>query len=260
MGTGYAEHAGGKGLNQAIAAARAGASVAFVGAVGSDAAGASLLAVMRADGVDSSLVDVLDAPTGRALIGVSSSGENLIIVVSGANMSVVAPDIPAARVVLSQLEVPIATVEAAMRSGREAGATTVLNPAPAQVLDESLLRWCDVVVPNEHEVELLGGADHLLALGAKAVVVTLGSRGAELHTADGVTHIESFAVHTVDTTGAGDCFCGALCARLAAGDEISDALRFAAAAGALSTTQSGAVPSLPHLPAIESLLARVSGG
>ncbi len=255
MGTGYAEHAGGKGLNQAIAAARSGASVVFVGAVGADAAGASLLAVMSADGVDSSCVDVVDAPTGRALIGVSATGENLIIVVSGANMSVAVQDLPEARVVLTQLEVPIATVEAAMRSGRESGATTVLNPAPAQALDESVLRWCDVVVPNEYEVELLGGVDHLLALGARAVVVTLGHRGAELHTLEGVTHIDPFTVETVDTTGAGDCFCGALCARLAAGDAMLEALRFAAAAGAMSTTRSGAVPSLPHLAEVQSLLA-----
>jgi ribokinase len=250
MGTGYAEHAGGKGLNQAVAAARAGASVAFVGAVGADAAGSTLLAVMEADRIDATGVGIASEPTGRALIGVSAEAENLIIVVSGANMTVTAEHLPTAKVVLTQLEVPLPTVASALQRARAAGAVTVLNPAPARVLDASVLQWCDVVVPNEHEVELLGGPQHLLALGARAVVVTLGSRGCDLHTATEVTHVEALRVSPVDTTGAGDCFCGALCARLAAGDDLVAALRFAAAAAALSTTVPGAVPSMPFLATV----------
>ena len=250
----YAEYPGGKGLNQAVAAARAGASVAFVGAVGADNAGAVLLQVMADDGIDATKVATSDVATGRALIGVSSAGENSIIVVAGANATVTASSMPSAKVVLTQLEVPWPAVQRAMQAARAAGAITVLNPAPAAALGAEILRWCDIVVPNEHEVELLGGVARLLALGAKAVVVTLGADGAALHTADGVTRIEPYAVTPIDTTGAGDTFSGALCARLAAGDDLPTALRFAAAAGALCTTKAGAVPSIPYRHAIEALI------
>lgn len=253
-GISYAEYPGGKGLNQAVAAARAGATVAFVGAVGADSAAETLLQVMADNAIDAAHVPVAEVATGRALIGVSSSGENSIIVVAGANATVTASAMPPARVVLTQLEVPLPAVARAMAAGRAGGAITVLNPAPAQMIGGEILQWCDVVVPNEHEVELLGGVAHLLALGARAVVVTLGSNGADLHTADGVTHIDAFAVDPIDTTAAGDSFCGALCARLAAGDDLPTALRFAAAAGALCTTRAGAVPSVPYRTEIEALL------
>lgn len=253
-GGSYAEYPGGKGLNQAVAAARAGASVAFVGAVGSDSAAEVLLQVMADDGIDSSHVARVSEATGRALIGVSAAGENSIIVVAGANGKVAADVLPPSKVVLTQLEVPLPAVERAMRAGREAGAITVLNPAPAAAIGAEILQWCDIVVPNEHEVELLGGVAHLLSLGAKAVVVTLGADGADLHTAEGVTHIDPFEVTPVDTTGAGDTFSGSLCARLAAADDLPTALRFAAAAGALCTTKAGAVPSIPHQPEIAALL------
>lgn len=252
----FAEYPGGKGLNQAVAAARAGARTAFVGAVGRDAAGVALRDVMTNDGIDTSMLAVVDEPTGRALIGVAANGENSIIVVSGANATVAVERLPATSVVLTQLEVPLPAVAAAMQQGRAIGAITVLNPAPARAIDDTVLQWCDIVVPNEHEVELLGGVAHLLSLGARAVVVTLGAAGADLHTASGVTHIDPFAVEPVDTTAAGDSFCGALCARLAAGDELTDALRFAAAAGALCTTSAGAVPSIPRRDRIDALLQR----
>jgi len=250
----YAEYPGGKGLNQAVAAARAGAKVAFVGAVGDDSAGATLRAVLDRDAIDDTGLANAQRPTGRALIGVAASGENSIIVVPGANGTVTGGATPTARVVLAQLEVPLAAVELAFRNARAAGSTTVLNPAPAQEIDESILRWCDIVVPNEHEVELLGGVERLLGLGARAVIVTLGSRGADLHSPDGVTHVDAFVVNAIDTTAAGDSFCGALCARLAAGDELLTALRFASAAGALCTTKRGAVPSIPMRAEIEQLL------
>lgn len=255
-GSCFAEYPGGKGLNQAVAAARAGATVAFVGALGDDAAGAALRAVMVADRIDASHVATSAEPTGRALIGVSAAGENSIIVVAGANASVAGDALPPAKVVLAQLEVPIAAVERALAAARAAGATTVLNPAPAHAIGAEVLQWCDIVVPNEHEVELLGGVDHLLSLGARAVVVTLGGDGAALHTADGCTPIAPFAVTPVDTTGAGDTFCGSLCARLAAGDDLPTALRYASAAGALCTTKAGAVPSIPTHAAVTELLNR----
>lgn len=254
-GHSYAEYPGGKGLNQAVAAARSGATTSFVGCVGRDAAAAVVLDVMTADGIDTGRVARVDEPTGRALIGVAASGENSIIVVAGANGLVDAGDVPPARVVLTQLEVPLAAVQAALASGRAMGAITVLNPAPALPLPESLLSLCDIIVPNEHEVEIMGGAAHLLALGARAVVVTMGKRGADLHTVGGVEHIDPFAVAPVDTTAAGDSFCGSLCARLAAGDPLGTALRFASAAGALCTTRRGAVPSIPHRAEIDRLLS-----
>jgi ribokinase len=158
-------------------------------------------------------------------------------------------------VVLAQLEVPIATIVQAFETARERGATTVLNPAPAQELPSELLTLCDVVVPNEHEVELLGGTDRLLALGARAVIVTLGSRGAALHTAaGGDVPVAPFEVETIDTTAAGDTFCGVLAGALCSGAAIPDALRRASAAAALATTRLGAQSSAPNGHEIEALL------
>jgi len=254
-GGSYAEYPGGKGLNQVVAAARAGATTAFVGAVGHDAAGEMLLDVLHDDGIDTRHVHAVGEPTGRALIFVSDEGENCIVVVSGANATVHADSVPAAKVYLAQLEVPVEAIERAFTVARAAGAVTVLNPAPAMHVPESLLALCDVLTPNEHEVELLGGADHLRSLGARAVIVTQGSRGATVYTADGTHHVEPFAVTPVDTTGAGDCFSGSLCARLATGDDLPTAMHFAAAAAALSTTVPGAVPSMPYRSAIDRLLS-----
>lgn len=258
-GNSYVEHAGGKGLNQAIAAARSGASVALVAAVGDDAAGSALRSLAADDGVDVSAVTVMPgAATGRALITVDEHAENSIVVVPGANARMRADSIPRARVVIAQLEVPVDEVIAAFRHARAAGARTVLNPAPAQVLPDELVRLCDIVVPNEHEADLIGGVSTLLQRGVSAVVTTLGAAGvAVTESVDGV--VESWSepaveVTPVDTTGAGDAFCGALAARLAAGDELRDAVRYAAAAGALATTVAGAVPSLPHAAAVLAIV------
>ncbi len=256
-GGSYAEYPGGKGLNQVVAAARAGATTAFVGAVGHDTAGEMLLGVLHDDAIDTRHVHAVSEPTGRALIFVSAEGENSIVVVAGANDTVRADQVPAARVYLAQLEVPVDAIERAFTAARAAGAITVLNPAPVKPVPESVLALCDILTPNEHEVELLGGVERLLALGARAVIVTQGSRGATLHTVDGATHVEPFAVTPVDTTGAGDCFSGSLCARLAAGDDLPTAMRFAAAAAALSTTVPGAVPSMPYRSAIDRFLSGV---
>jgi ribokinase len=256
LGHSYAEHPGGKGLNQAVAAARSGANTAFLGALGSDAAGALLRQVLEVDGIDHTGVHVVDdLPTGRALITVGDDGENSIVVVPGANATVVVDSMPAAHVVLAQLEIPLDAVIAAFRLGRATGSTTVLNPAPAAELPIELLALTDVVVPNEHEVELLGGPEHLLERGPGTVVVTLGRDGAMWYSATGSTAIPPLPVDPVDTTAAGDAFCGALCARLAAGDQIDVALTWAAAAGALATTAAGAVPSLPRAAAIRAALA-----
>jgi ribokinase len=255
LGHSYAEHAGGKGLNQAVAAARSGANTAFVGALGADEAGARLQHVLESDGIDHAGVDILDGvPTGRALITVGDDGENSIVVVPGANAAVVVGSIPDALVVLAQLEIPLDAVADAFRLARSAGATTVLNPAPAAELPDVLLSLTDIVIPNQHELSLLGGSEHLLRRGPRAVIVTLGREGAMWFSATGSTEIPPLPVEPVDTTGAGDAFCGAFCARLAAGDPIGTALSWAAVAGALATTVAGAVPSLPHTAAIQAAL------
>ncbi|HUF96882.1 MAG TPA: ribokinase [Ilumatobacter sp.] len=255
LGSSLAEHAGGKGLNQAVAAARSGARTVLVGAVGNDAAGVSLREVLTADGIDSSYVAVRNGATGRAIIVVDDAGENTIVVIPGANQTVEVPsELPRCRVAVAQLEVPMRTVIAAFAAARALGAKTVLNPAPAVDLPAELLELSDVVVPNQHELELLGGAEHLLNLGVRALVVTLGASGVDVITAAGRTHVDPFPVDVVDTTGAGDAFCGALCARLASGHDLHDAVRWGAAAGALATTVTGAVPAQPTAEAIQSLL------
>jgi ribokinase len=261
LGTTYAEHPGGKGLNQAVAASRSGAAVVFVGAVGTDAAGERLRGVLADEAIDATGLATSDRPTGRALIVVDDRGENSIVVVPGANATVTAPaPLPRSSVMLCQLEVPIDAVATSLAVARAAGALTVLNPAPAAALPGAVLADCDVIVPNEHELALLGGVDALLAAGCGAVVVTRGGAGVDVH-AGGTAgtaplHVPPFPVDVVDTTGAGDAFCGALAARLAAGDPLEVAVRWAAAAGALATTVAGAVPAQPRADAIRELLAR----
>ena len=260
---GYFEACGGKGANQAIAAARAGARTAFVGAVGRDAAGDTLRRAFVDDGVDVSRLASVDAPTGRALIGVSDDAENLIIVVPGANHALSVGDIDAAtpvisraKVLLMQLEVPLAVVQRAAALAAD-DTIVVLNPAPAASLPDALLAHLDVITPNEHEEQLLGGAKALLARGVGAVVVTEGPCGARLVTSAGTTRIAPHPVTPVDTTGAGDAFCGTLSARLAIDGglgALATALHAAAVAGALATTVQGAVPSLPRWATIAAAL------
>jgi ribokinase len=255
-GHAYAEHPGGKGLNQAVAAARAGARTALIGAVGTDTAGDLLLGVMAEAGIDARAVARhAEVPTGRALIVVDDRAENAIVVVPGANAEVRVDTLPPASVVLLQFEVPMPTVVRAAQLARAAGATVVVNPAPAAELPDELVAAADVIVPNEHEVERAGGVPSLLRRGAGAVVVTRGAAGAEVVTAEGTVHQPAFPVEPVDTTAAGDTFCGALCARLAAGDPLTTAVRWAAAAAAITTTRPGAVPSIPHRTEIETRLA-----
>ncbi|MFK8023376.1 MAG: ribokinase [Ilumatobacter sp.] len=253
-GTGYAEYAGGKGLNQAVAAARSGASVALVGNIGDDEAGERLRRLVRDEGIDDRHLRTLSGvPTGRALITVDDHGENSIIVVAGANGGSAPDELPSGRVVLAQLETTLAGVTDAFELARESGAITVLNPAPAVELPDRLVDACDVLVPNEHEVDLLGGRAALTDRVGH-LVVTLGSAGAEHCVADRVTGIAPFQVAPIDTTGAGDAFCGAMSARLAAGHEMADALVWASAAGAIATTVDGAVPSQPAAAEIERLI------
>jgi ribokinase len=261
---GYFEACGGKGANQAIAASRAGARTAFVGAVGRDSAGDTLRASFVEDHVDVTHLSTMNEPTGRALIGVSDDAENLIIVVPGANHALSAAHIDAAtsviataKVLLLQLEIRLDVVQRAVERAGE-NTIVVLNPAPAAALPDSVLQHVDVITPNEHEVELLGGVTALLARGVDSVVVTEGARGARLINASGETRIAPYPVTPVDTTGAGDAFCGALAARLACDGGLAvlpKALQAAAVAGALSTQVQGAVPSLPRWTEIAQALA-----
>ena len=250
-GSNYFEFCGGKGANQAIAAARAGAKTAFIGALGNDHAGETLRAAFKHDDVDISAVQFVSEPTGRALIGVSDDGENSIIVVPGANHAITIGDverntkiIASAKVLLCQLEVPLEVVQRAFELAGE-NSIRILNPAPAQSLSKELLQLVDVITPNEHEMQLLGGSEALLKCGVKTIVVTQGARGALMITEKGETRIPPFEVDPVDSTGAGDAFCGMLAARLAIGESIQNALKAAVVSGALATLTEGAVPSLP---------------
>ena len=256
-GTSYGEFAGGKGLNQAVAAARCGARVALVGAVGADRAGDHLREVARDEGIDDAWIATIpDVDTGRALITVDAAGENSIIVVAGANEFVRWPtsDPPVGTVVLAQLEIPLDVVERALADARRAGSATILNPSPGVELDRRLVSLCSILVPNEHEAEQIGNADTLLEFGVESIITTLGSSGVRVQNREGSFEQPAFAVTPVDTTGAGDAFCGNLAARVAAGDPLRAALRWASAAGALATTRGGAVPSLPQRFAVDGLL------
>jgi ribokinase len=251
IGDAYDEYPGGKGLNQAVAAARSGARVAFVGAFGGDEAGTRLRAVATDDGIDTaSSPSIAGTPTGRALITVSDDGENTIVVVPGANALVDSGGAPSGGVVLAQLEIPVESVIRAFVGAKDAGATTILNPAPATSLPSELLAVTDVIVPNEHEIQIIGGVTSLFEAGVTTVIVTMGAAGVEVSNAtkgepSETTRYPAIDVVAIDSTGAGDAFCGALAARLAAGDALDDAVTWASCAGGLATTRRGAVPSLP---------------
>jgi ribokinase len=258
--------AGGKGANQAVAAARLGASVAMVGRVGGDAAGSTLRGGLIAEDIEVGHVTVDETrSSGTALITVDDAAENAIVVSPGANHAMTVDDvtqagdiIATAQVVLLQLEVPLSVVRAAASI---AGGTVILNPAPAADLDPVLLSEVDILVPNRGElVALLGEESEVdamarqLAVG-RDVVVTLGAAGAYAATRDGGGHLAPAPrVDAVDTVGAGDCFCGALGAALARGNDIDAAIRFATHAAAIAVTRRGAQTAMPHLDEVRALL------
>ena len=266
-GGAFARHLGGKGANQAVAAARAGASVAMIAAVGADADGEESLAALSAEGIDISAVRRVDAPTGVAIIAVAPDGENQIVVVSGANALVSAdagwlPDLPAGPgVLLTCFEVPMPAVIAAVQAAGRIGLQAVVNPAPAQPLPPGLLESGVVLTPNADELLAMTGASEvetgvssLLAAGARAVVVTLGAAGALLAQGMQRRAIAVRAVDAVDTTGAGDTFSGVLAAWLASGHDLDAAADAANCAAGLSVTRPGARNGMPSLAAIEAQL------
>jgi ribokinase len=252
---------GGKGANQAVAAARLGREVAMVGCVGDDPAGGELLASLRADGVDTAHVRVAGGvPSGAAFIAVSQDGENQIVVSPGSNARLTPEDVRAAgaalraaAVTLIQLEIPLEAVAAAART---AGGRVVLNPAPVRDLPEELLAGVDVLVPNRVELAQLAAAPvpgtveeaARLAdrLPARAVVVTLGGDGALVVEHGRASHVPAVPVRIVDTTAAGDAFCGGLADALAGGAALEDAARWAVRVAAAACTRPGAQASLPR--------------
>jgi len=257
---------GGKGANQAVAAARLGADVVFVARVGDDGYGDAALAAFKADGIDTAYV-TLDSnqPTGTAIIGVDeTTGENSIFVVSGANGCVSVEDVESASsaiasadILVCQLEVPLAAIETALRIAHKAGVPSILNPSPVQPLSPEILKLVTVLVPNEGEAQLLAGETALKELGeigealrsqgVGTVLITLGKEGALLVDESGARRFPGVVVtEVVDTTGAGDCFTGALAVALAEGQGIERAVKFASAAAAISVTRAGAQPSLPY--------------
>jgi ribokinase len=258
---------GGKGANQAIAAARLGASVGFVGAVGGDAHGTALRAAFERAGVDVSLLRTVEEETGTAQIVVEDSGANRIVIVPGANATLTALTaddralVGESDLLLLQLESPLEVVIEAAGVAREAGTRVVLTPAPARPLPDELTRSLDVLVPNEHEALQIAGAHELEAAIATLVsrvpdlVVTLGERGGVHAGEDGeVTPFATPIVDAVDTTAAGDTFVGALALALGEGRQWPAALELAAAAAAISVGRVGASDSMPSADEVERFL------
>jgi ribokinase len=269
-GSSYLSVPGGKGLNQAVTAARLGARVAMVACLGDDPGGRVLRQVLSAEGVGASAVrDKGDRASGTALITVDRHGANTIVVAPGANGELAPADVAAADgqlaqagVVLAQMEIPVAAVEAALALARGHGALTVLNSSPVSgPLPGPLLGLVDVLVPNETEAQAMTGqvapadaAAALLSAGCGAVVLTLGERGALVaEPGSPPVAVPSYQVDVVDTTAAGDAFCGALAAALAAGESLVRATERGCAAGAVATTVMGALPSLPSADRVDRL-------
>ena len=271
---------GGKGANQVCAAAKMGAAAFMVGQVGSDPFGEVLLQSLRLAGVETSRVGCSHGPSGCASIYVLPGGENCIVISPGANASLRPEialsrlqDLTAADYVLLQLEIPLETVEAVLRYSRRAGATTILDPAPARELPASLLELVDYLTPNQTEASVLTGrpgeaiADlaeveaagaRLLARGSANVILKLGEAGCLLLNAAGRRHVPAHRVSAVDTTAAGDVFNGAFAAVMAAGETAEEAAAWANAAAAISVTRPGAQPSIPVHEEVACLLGQAT--
>lgn len=278
LGKGFKIGPGGKGSNQTIAAARAGGDVAIITRIGRDTFGEMAQKAWAADGVDvSAVIEDAEHPTGAAFIFVSTeTGNNAIIVESGAAAELSAPDVRAvedtiagARVFMTQFEQPIPTAIQGLALARKHGVTTILNPAPAVPVGDAIYELCDYVTPNEteaatltglpvtNETEALAAAADLVRRGAKNALVTLGENGALLHGAEGTHRIPAFKVaRVVDTTGAGDAFGGGFAVALAEGRSPVEAVRFGCATAALSVQKRGTAPSMPMRAEIDALLAR----
>lgn len=265
LGGRFAQHHGGKGANQAVAAARAGAQVAIIGAVGEDAHGTAALEALISEGVDVSRVRRVAEPTGVALITVGPRGENQIAVAPGANAAVTPSDVHAVSgdVLLTNHEIPMETVAAALRAARHAGMTPILNPAPAHALPAEVLALGPILTPNEHElVVAIGNDDPAAALDELVqrtdapVIVTQGPAGALLAEGSDRERFPGYAAPAeVDATGAGDAFAGVLAAWLADGRPLAEAIQAANAAAALSVSVAGAREGMPFRDALMAFMS-----
>jgi ribokinase len=275
FGSGFKLGPGGKGSNQSVAAAKLGADVSFITRLGRDPFADMARACWRDAGVKPVVIDTPESYTGAAYIFVDEkTGDNAIIVCPGAAELISAADVDqnaglirSAGVFVTQLEQPASAALRALEIAREAGATTILNPAPASLPPERIFALCDYVTPNEAETEELTGikvvgiedarkaADRLLAMGVGGAIITLGEKGALLHTGKISEHLPAMpAGPVVETTGAGDAFNGGLAAALARGFEPAQAVRFACAVAGISVTRAGTAPSMPTLSEVERLL------
>lgn len=281
MGTEFKLGPGGKGSNQAVAAARAGAKTSFISKVGNDLFGEMARRIYREEGIDTShLLETASATGAAAIIVDAKKGENAIIVVPGAcfeftpeEVEHARPLIAGAKVFVAQLELSLPTVEYGLRMAHESGVETILNPAPGGKLPDSIFGYCDYLVPNETEAEILTGiqvvslddaeraADMLLERGVRNVVITLGSKGALVKNMSMREHVPAFdAGPVVETTGAGDAFCGGFAVARSEGKDMVQAARFGCAVAGVSVTRRGTAPSMPYRREVDELLARSGTG
>ncbi len=279
LGKTFEQVPGGKGLNQAVAASRLGSQVAMIGAIGGDQFGAGLMRTLESEGITPLIQVNSDASTGIAMIEVESSGENRIVVISGANNLLSEEVVEASLreianqhqigVVITQGEVPVTATERALRVAKELGAITILNPAPMRDFPQSMFPLVDYLVPNELEAQELCAlegnagksmldfvevATSIVDLGVGTVIITRGEKGAVWSTATASGQAAAFRIVPVDTVAAGDAFCGGLATALNEGRPLNEALRWASAAGALAATRKGAVSSIPRRSEVEELL------
>ena len=275
LGRDFQVNAGGKGANQAVAAARLTDGVVFCCKVGADSYGRQAKALFTQEGLDTRYVlSTAEAASGVALISVDDEGENCIVVASGANSLLRPEDIDRIEnigqydIILIQLETPLETVEHVAALARKNGCRLILNPAPARPLPTSILSATDIITPNETEAEIITGirvkdestaamaADSMKRMGVKNVIITLGSQGAYVSNGGFSGIVPSFKVKSVDTTAAGDVFNGALAVALSEGKAPKEAVEFAAAAASISVTRHGAQPSAPYRKEVEEKLNR----
>jgi ribokinase len=272
IGSEYWMGMGGKGANQAVAAARLGAESKMVGRMGKDVFGDQMMNTLSSYGVNCDFIQRDgSAGSGVALVIVDDQAENIIAVVPGTNMRITPGDVnqsseqlQAAAIVMMQLEIPLDAIAETLKIARAGATLAILNPAPARDLPDEILRDVDILTPNQTEIRFLSGisaetlagakdAGHaLLQRGVKTVIVTLGSLGALIVRPDGAQHLEGFSVDCIDTSGAGDAFMGGLGVGLAEGMTLEQATRFANSVGALSTTRRGAMPSMPSREEVEA--------
>ena len=271
IGSNFKEVPGGKGANQAVAMARLGGNVSMIGKVGNDGFGQTLLNALKADNVNTDYIGIEEGPTGVALITVDKNAENSIVVAPGANFKVAVEDIDNniesinnSDIVVVQLETPLETIKYGLKKAKEAGKYTILNPAPAVVLEDEIIKNVDLLTPNETELEVLSGveinteddikraAQIMIDKGVKELIVTLGSKGSLYINKERSMFKSAYKVQAVDTTAAGDSYTGALSVAFANGKNIEEAMDFASKVGALSVMKEGAQSSLPTLKDVEN--------